>query len=661
MVCVGTNPSDMALAINEVIRIGGGLAVVDRAAVVETLALPVGGIVADIDVEMMAAAESRFDAAARRLLRTLLGALRKVLDQRVRPREEESLVPVLRPTDLVRGASVRTEHLQYLGGPVRLGNGAAPDYKVIPDFHIHRRTSSRSGSHRSWSDGRGSSVRGERPEFRESVVAILPSQATVTGTGRMIRAVTEPGSFLVTPEDLRRHGRRTVDWVADYLTRLESYPVLATTVPGEIAAMLPRSAPEQPEPFEAVLADLDRIVLPGTTHWQSPGFFGFFPANASPPAILGELVTAGLGVNGMGWETSPACTEVETVMLDWLVELLGLPARFRSESRGGGVIQDSASSATLCALLAARERAINGGAVLADLCVYTSAEAHSSVQKGARVAGFSPERVRLIAVDEAFGMDLAALESAVHVDREAGLVPCCVVATAGTTSSMAFDPVRAIGELCRAERAWLHVDAAMAGSAAVCPELRSQHDGLELADSYAFNPHKWLLTNFDCDCLYLADRASLIDALSITPEYLRNDASESGAVLDYRDWQVPLGRRFRALKLWFVLRCYGAEGLRRHVREHVRLSRHLTGLVVADPRFELCAPPALNLTCFRHVGGDDVSERLLAELNATGRVFLSHTRLAGHYVIRCCIGGTWTTERHVAMLWDLIDELAPEP
>ncbi|MGD0286308.1 MAG: pyridoxal-dependent decarboxylase [Acidimicrobiales bacterium] len=466
-------------------------------------------------------------------------------------------------------------------------------------------------------------------------------------------------SFLVTPEDLRHHGRRTIDWVADYLSSLESYPVLAKTVPGEIAAMLPRSAPEEPEPFEALLADLDRIVLPGTTHWQSPGFFGFFPASASPPAILGELVAAGLAVNGMVWATSPACTEIETVVLDWLVELLGLPVRFRSQSQGGGVIQDSASSATLCALLAARERAMRGNAALADLCVYTSVEAHSSVQKGARVAGFSPAHTRLVAADETFAMDPAALESAVRTDREAGLVPCCVVATAGTTSSMGFDPIRAIGELCRAEQAWLHVDAAMAGSAAVCPELRSQHDGLELADSYAFNPHKWLLTNFDCDCFYVADRASLIDALSITPEYLRNDASESGAVIDYRDWQVPLGRRFRALKLWFVLRSYGGEGLRRHVREHVRLSDWFTGVVAADPRFELCAPPALNLTCFRHVGGDEVSERLLSDLNATGRVFLSHTRLAGRYVIRCCIGGTWTAERHVEMLWRLIDELAP--
>ena len=301
----------------------------------------------------------------------------------------------------------------------------------------------------------------------------------------------------------------------------------------------------------------------------------------------------------MVWATSPACTEIETVVLDWLVELLGLPVRFRSSSAGGGVIQDSASSATLCSLLAARERAVRAGAAIAGLCVYASQEAHSSVQKGARVAGIAPGHVRLISTDGIFAMDPAAFESAVRSDRAAGLVPCWAVATAGTTSSMAFDPIRAIGEVCRAEEIWLHVDAAMAGSAAVCPELRSQHDGLELADSYAFNPHKWLLTNFDCDCFYVADRASLVDALSITPEYLRNDASESGAVTDYRDWQVPLGRRFRALKLWFVLRSYGGEGLRRHLREHVRLSRQFAALVDADPRFELSAPACVELDMFQ--------------------------------------------------------------
>lgn len=463
----------------------------------------------------------------------------------------------------------------------------------------------------------------------------------------------------MTPDDLALQGRLALDWIVGYLKNLESYPVLPACAPGDITEMLPVRPPEGPEPFAEVLADLDRIILSGITHWQAPGFFGFFPCSASPPSILGELVSAGLGVNGMVWAMSPACTELETVMLDWLVELLALPTHFRSDTAGGGVIQDSASSATLCALVAARERAQGAGAALADLCVYTSTEANSSVRKGARVAGFAPGHVRLIGVDDCFAMDVRALDEAVKSDRASGLVPCCVVATVGTTSSMAIDPIGDIGELCQARDIWLHVDAAMAGSAAICPEFRGVHEGIELADSYAFNPHKWLLTNFDCDCFYLADRASLVDALSITPEYLRNEATDGGNVIDYRDWQVPLGRRFRALKLWFVLRSYGGEGLRRHVREHVRCSGRLAELVRADPRLELCAPPMLNLVCFRHVAGDAVSERLLAELNASGKVFLSHTRLAGHYSLRCCVGGTWTAERHVEMLWQLIDALAP--
>lgn len=473
------------------------------------------------------------------------------------------------------------------------------------------------------------------------------------------RTVGVGDGFLLTPDDLGRQGRLALDWVVRYLKGLDSYPVLSGCAPGDVTAMLPVSAPEAPEPFEDLMADLDRVVIPGITHWQAPTFFGLFPSNASPPAILAELLCAGLGVNGMVWAMSPACTEVETVMLDWLVDLLGLPTTFRSDSSGGGVIQDSASSATLCALVAARERSLAAGLTLADLCVYTSAEANSSVRKGARVAGFREEQVRLINVNSVFAMDAYALDEAVHRDRSGGLVPCCVVATVGTTSSMAIDPVRAIGRICRDEGIWLHVDAAMAGSAAVCPEFRDVHDGLELADSYAFNPHKWLLTNFDCDCFYVKDRASLIDALSITPEYLRNEASEKGGVIDYRDWQIPLGRRFRALKLWFVIRSYGAEGLRRHVRAHVRSSGRFAELVQTDPRLELCAPPVLNLTCFRHLGGDVVSERLLSDLNATGRVFLSHTRLGGLYSLRCCVGGTWTTDDHVEQLWKLIDELAP--
>ena len=332
--------------------------------------------------------------------------------------------------------------------------------------------------------------------------------------------------------------------------------------------------------------------------------------------------------------------------------------RFRSGGDGGGVIQDSASSATLCALLAARERKVRAGADLDRLVVYASTQAHSSLEKGARVAGLRPDQVRLIDVDGTHALRADLLAAAVEEDRAAGLVPCLVMATIGTTSSLAVDPVAAIAPIAERAGMWLHADGAMAGSAAVCPEHRGLLAGLDRADSFVFNPHKWLFTTFDCSCFYVADSSALVDALSILPEYLRNAASESGAVVDYRDWQVPLGRRFRALKLWFVLRWYGAEGLRHHVRDHVRLAGELAARIDADPRLELAAPAGLNLVCFRHVDGDVATEAMHAGLNATGRVYLTHTRLADRYVIRASIGA-WTTEqRHVDALWSLIDDLA---
>ena len=465
-------------------------------------------------------------------------------------------------------------------------------------------------------------------------------------------------SYHMTPEELRRWGHEVVDWVADYLAGIEQHPVVPAVAPGDVRSWLPPGPPEHPEPFAEVLADLDRVVLPGTTHWQHPGFHAFFPANTSGPGILADIVSSGLGTQGMLWQTSPACTEVETHVLDWVVDLLGLPARFRSGGAGGGVIQDSASSATLCALLAARERKVRAGADLDRLVVYASTQAHSSLEKGARVAGLGADQVRLIDLDDTHAMRADLLAAAVEEDRAAGLVPCLVMATVGTTSSLAVDPVAAIAPIAESAGMWLHVDGAMAGSAAVCPEHRGLLAGLERADSFVFNPHKWLFTTFDCSCFYVADRSALLDALSILPEYLRNAASESGAVVDYRDWQVPLGRRFRALKLWFVLRWYGAEGLRHHVRDHVRLAGELAARIGADDRLELAAPVDLNLVCFRHVDGDVASEALHAGLNATGRVYLTHSRLADRYVIRASIGA-WTTEqRHVDALWSLIDDLA---
>lgn len=459
-------------------------------------------------------------------------------------------------------------------------------------------------------------------------------------------------------EAFRRHAHELVDWIADYYQRVESLPVLSQVVPGAIRAALPGHPPRQGEPFEAMLADVERLILPGITHWQSPNFFAFFPANTSGPAILGELLSAGLGVQGMLWSTSPACTELETHVLDWLVEMLGLPARFGSHDDGGGVIQDSASSATLCALLAARERATglqsNHRGCDGTLVVYASNQAHSSIEKAVRIAGLGSEQLRLVAVDEYHAMQPAALAELMDRDRAAGLTPCFVCATVGTTSSLAMDPLPAIGEICRARGVWLHVDAAMAGSAALCPEFRYIHQGLELADSYCFNPHKWLFTNFDCDCFYVAERAALIRALSVLPEYLRNQASESGAVIDYRDWQIPLGRRFRALKLWFVIRHYGVEGLQGPIRAHVALARRFAAWVEAHPDFELAAPPSLNLVCFRHQGGDAFNQRLMNRLNTSGKLYLTHTKLEERFTLRFCVGQTATEERHVTAAWERI-------
>ena len=476
--------------------------------------------------------------------------------------------------------------------------------------------------------------------------------------------MNKPPRRHMTPDDFRRHGRDVVDWIADYMERVEKLPVLSKVKPGEIRAALPAEPPRQGELFEVMLEDVDRIILPGITNWQSPNFFAYFPSNNSAPSILGELLSAGLGVQGMLWATSPACTELETHVLDWLVGMLGLPEKFRSDSTGGGVIQDTASSATLCAMLAGRERATgfqsNETGADGRLTAYASTQAHSSVEKAAKIAGIGRANLKLVDVDEKFAMRPDALAHAIAEDRRAGNVPCFVCATVGTTSSNAIDPVGEIGRICQDEGIWLHVDAAMSGSAALCPEFRWIHEGVELADSYCFNPHKWMFTNFDCDAFWVADRGALIRTMSVLPEYLRNKATESGAVFDYRDWQIPLGRRFRALKLWFVIRHYGVEGLQAYVRRHVELAQKFKSWVEKSDRFELAAPAPLNLVCFRHVGGDALNENLLDAVNGTGEIYLTHTMLEGRYTLRMAIGQAWTYERHVEAAWKLLQRLAIE-
>jgi aromatic-L-amino-acid decarboxylase len=469
-------------------------------------------------------------------------------------------------------------------------------------------------------------------------------------------------SFHMDPETFRRWGYALVDWIAAYHAKVGDLPVLSPVQPGQIRAALPPRPPEHPEPFAAVMADIDDIVLPGITHWQSPNFFAFFPANTSFPSILGELLSAGLGVQGMLWATSPACTELETQVLDWMAEMLALPPAFRSGGSGGGVIQDSASGAALCALLAARERATgfasNETGACGHLTAYCSTQTHSSVEKAVKIAGLGRANLRLIDVDASFAMRPERLRDAIAQDKKDGRLPCFVCATVGTTSSNGMDPVAAIGAICRQNGLWLHVDGAMAGTAAICPEFRHFQDGLDLADSYCFNPHKWMFTNFDCDCFFVADRSALIKTLSILPEYLRNKATESGAVIDYRDWQVPLGRRFRALKLWFVIRHYGVEGLRHHVRRHVALAREFAGWVSASADFTLAVNPPLNLVCFHHRGSNAFNRVLLERLNRSGRLYLSHTELNGRFVLRLCIAQTHTAAAHVAAAWDMIRQTA---
>jgi len=464
----------------------------------------------------------------------------------------------------------------------------------------------------------------------------------------------------MSPEEFRRQGHAVVDWIADYQSRIESFPVLSRVQPGEIRSKLPARAPEQGEAFDQILGDMERVILPGITHWQSPNFYAYFPANASGPAILGDLLSSGLGVQGMLWSTSPACTELETHVLDWLVPMLGLPEKFLSTGSGGGVIQDTASSASLCALIAARERASrfasNRQGCDGRLVAYCSTQTHSSVEKAMKVAGMGSDNLRHIDADQNFAMRPEALARQIERDIKAGLIPCFVCATVGTTSSNAIDPVREIAGICREHNLWLHVDSAMSGTAALCPEFRFINDGVEFADSYCFNPHKWMFTNFDCSCFYVADRKHLKQTFSILPEYLRNQATESGSVIDYRDWHIQLGRRFRSLKLWFVIRHYGIEGLQHHIREHVRLAQQFAAWVRGDSRFELAAPAQLNLVCFRLLAGDHANQLLMERLNGSGDLYLTHTKLDGKLTLRLCVAQTNTQARHVERAWQRIQE-----
>ena len=465
-------------------------------------------------------------------------------------------------------------------------------------------------------------------------------------------------------EEFRRHGHNFVDWMADYLAGVENYPVMAQVKPGEITDKLALSAPEQGEPMERIFADFQCQILPGITHWQHPSFFAYFPANSSPPSVLAEMLTATIAPQCMLWQTSPAATEMETRVLDWLRQMIGLPKGFE------GVIQDSASSACLCALLTARERATKwrgnqeGLSGMAALCVYVSEEVHSSAEKDVMVAGLGREYLRKIPVDENFAMRPDALEEAIREDLAAGRIPCCIVATLGSTCVGAVDPLRPIGDISRRHGIYLHVDAAWAGSALVLPEWRWMIDGIEAADSFAFNPHKWLFTNFDCCAHFVRSGADLVRTLDILPTYLKT--REGDQVIDYRNWSVPLGRRFRALKLWFVLRSYGVAEIRRRIAAHIRMAREVAALIEAAEDFEILAPLSIALFNFRfHPKGvnddselDRLNERLLLALNDSGDLYLTQNDVRGAFAIRFSVGQTYTESRHVMLAWQAIQETA---
>ncbi|HEX2921240.1 MAG TPA: pyridoxal-dependent decarboxylase [Bacteroidales bacterium] len=467
------------------------------------------------------------------------------------------------------------------------------------------------------------------------------------------------------PDEFRKYAHELVEWMASYMEGVEKYPVKSQVNPGDIYQQIPDEPPSVQEPFSALMKDFDSIIMPGISHWQSPNFYAYFPSNNSPASVLAEMIIATLGVQGMIWETSPAATELEQKMMIWLRKMIGLPAEFE------GVIQDTASTSTLAAILTAREK-ITGFSINDDgfpgvgvLRVYCSDHTHSSVDKAIKIAGIGKRNLVKIPTREDFSLDPVLLKEAIETDIANGLVPCCVVATLGTTGVTAVDPVRQIGEICREKGIWLHVDAAMGGTALILPEFRWMIDGSEYIDSLVFNPHKWMFVNFDCSAFFTRDVTSLIRTFEILPEYLKTRTR--GKVNDYRDWGVPLGRRFRALKLWSVIRTYGVENLRQKVRYHIEIATQLKELILAEKDFEILAPVVLSVVCFRYKpeGKDEkelnvINEKLNHLLNDTGKIYLTHTTIRGKYTLRMVTAQTNVTMDHVEKAWQLIKEASRE-
>ena len=464
----------------------------------------------------------------------------------------------------------------------------------------------------------------------------------------------------MTPEEFRRLGHQVVDWVADYRERAATLPVMSRVAPGDVKAQLPASPPLGPEAFDAILADVERVILPGLSHWQHPRFFGYFPSNGELASVLGDYLSTGLGVLGLSWQSSPALTEVEEVVTDWMRQMVGLSAAW------SGVIQDTASSCTLVALLCARERTsafclARAGlqAEAEPLVVYVSAHSHSSVEKAALLAGFGRANIRIIATDGRYAMRPDVLAQAVRDDRAAGRKPCAVVATSGTTTTTAFDPLDAIAAVAAEHGLWMHVDAAMAGSAMLLPECRALWQGIEGSDSLVMNPHKWLGTAFDCSLYYVRDPQHLVRVMSTNPSYLQS--AVDGRVKNLRDWGIPLGRRFRSLKLWCLVREQGVEGLQRRLRRDLGNARWLEDQVRSDPQWRVLAPVALQTLCLRHepVGleGEALDTHTLAwaeRVNASGDAYVTPAMLDGRWMVRVSVGSLTTEREHVAALWELL-------
>jgi aromatic-L-amino-acid decarboxylase len=471
---------------------------------------------------------------------------------------------------------------------------------------------------------------------------------------------------MMSNNEFRFYGHQFVDWMADFLEHIDRYPVKSQVRPGEVFQQLPDTPPVTGEGMDSIFEDFQRIILPGVTQWQSPNFMAYFPANSSYPSVLAEMLTATLGTQCMVWETSPAAAELEEKMMNWLKHMIGLPDKW------DGVIHDTASAATLIAILSAREKysdfQVNEGGIhhQKSFRVYGSTETHSSIEKAVKIAGLGRKNMLKVGVDEAYRMRPDVLEKAIQEDLDAGKAPLAVIATIGTTSSTAIDPVAEIGRICKKYDVWLHIDAALAGTALVLPDYRWMIDGIENADSFVFNPHKWMFTNFDCSAYFVKDRETLIRTFEILPEYLKTRTR--GAVNDYRDWGIALGRRFRALKLWFVIRNFGLDGIREKVRYHISLANYMAEQVRQHPDFELLAPVPLNTVCFRFAppsiqGADNLNalnEKLLMKINATGKLYLSHTRLNGTYTIRMVTSQTYVGKHHVEEAWNLIQTKAAE-